>query len=164
MIKKQCLSNRSMSPWEHLGGRTHSRKLLGGVGTGGPGRLLHRFHKEGRWNREIMQHHWNDVPILLHVWLHLPHHRLSLQSGRFQSLLPCPQLHHEYVTDADNRWLIQTCAMQSAFSSCFWVFFLSPSSLLSRRCYYKSSVYRDPGGHVVTSQRGGAVWDNGGAD
>lgn len=46
-----------------------------------------------------MQHHWNDLPVLLHVWLHLPHHRLPLQSGRFQSLLPRPQLHHQYVTN-----------------------------------------------------------------
>ena len=153
-----------MSAWKHLGGRTHGRKLLGGVGTGAPGRTLHCFLKEGRRNREIMQHHRNDVPVLLHVWLHLPHHRLSPQSGRFQSLLSCPQLHHQYVTKQHRQSLIHLHMSQSSFSSCFGVFFLSPSSLLSRRCYYKSSVYRDPGGHVVSGQRGGAVWDDGGAE
>lgn len=36
------------------------------------------------------------MSIFLQVWLHLPHHRLPLQSGRFQPLLPRPQLHHQY--------------------------------------------------------------------
>lgn len=60
-----------------------------------------------------------------------------------------------------NRRSIQTCGpvyFHNHFS------FLSPSSLLSRGCYYKSSVNRDPGDHVVIGQRGGAVRDNGGAD
>lgn len=153
-----------MSPWEHLGGRTHSRKLLGGVGTGAPGGLLHRFHKEGWRNREILQHHRNNVPVLLHVWLHLPHHRLSLQPSRLQSLLPCPQLHHQYVPKHQQQpLLLLSDVLLSAFSPCLGSF-SSPSSLLSRWCFYKSSVYRDPGGHVVTGQRGGALRDNGGAD
>lgn len=60
------------------------------------------------------------------------------------------------ITNTDNRWFIQTCC-KGHFNHVFASFSLSPSSLLSRKCYYKSSVYRDPGDHVVTGQRGGAV-------
>ncbi len=47
-------------------------------------------------------------------------------------------------------------------------FSLSPplpySSLLPTGCYHKPSVYRDPGDHVVTSQRSRAVRDNSSTD
>lgn len=150
-----------MSPWQHLGGRTHSRKLLGGVGRGAPGGLLHCLHKEGRRNREIVQHHRDHVPVLLHVWLHVPHDRLSLQSGWFQSLLPRPQLHHQYVAKLiRHQSVVHPNSAPSGFSSSFLFFSLPPSSLLSRGCCYKSSVNRDPGDHVDTGQRGGTLWDN----
>lgn len=56
-------------------------------------------------------------------------------------------------TYTNNRRFIQT-RRPVLFSSSFLFFSLSPSSLLSRGCCYKSSVNRDPGDHVVTGQRG----------
>lgn len=87
---------RSMSAREQLGGGAHGRQLLPGVGRGATGGVLHGLYKERRRDRDVLQHHWDHLHILLHVWLHLPHFGLPLQPGRLQPLFTRPQLHHQY--------------------------------------------------------------------
>lgn len=104
LILLHPFSNRSMSAREHLGDGAQRRQLLGGVGRGATGGVLHCFHQEGRRDGGLLQHHRNHVPILLHVRLHLPHHRLPLQPGRLQPNGPRPQLHHQLVFILNQLW------------------------------------------------------------
>lgn len=152
-----------MSSWACVDWRADHRELFRHVVWGSVGGLLYRLCEERWWLRGKLQHHWHDLLLPVHMWIHIPLNRVCLQPGWDQPTGSNSQLYYKFVFHTHKFTFI--CLKEAILHKNIWyeIWYASLSvlsPLLSRWFVSVSDFHRDSRDLVVFSSRSWVIRDD----